>query len=546
MQFAFVSCQDVTLGAQNAYRRMIWEDERAPTDRRLGFVLHLGDFIYEIVTYPEDRQTSFDRRIRDVVRYPHGQKVRDFHIPTDVEDYRCAYRGYLLDPDLQDARARWPFVTMWDNHEFSWNGWQSLQNFGSGNVPAQTRKVAANQAWFEYHPARVSHGGSDPARFIAPQVRDAPIETFDAHGLGEEPNNLAAIGSLIAYRTLRWGANVELIVTDQHSFRSQEPTGRPEAAKLTSDAFPDMMSEDLMQVLDAGQLADGGTPRRELRFGGESVANFRQDEPPQSILGATQKAWMLDRLRASRATWKLWAVSQGVLDWRADPQNLPEGIGERWPASGYAGFGGGDHGAAYSERAEIYDFIERERITGFAAIAGDRHSFWAGLCAKSLPPGRFEPMGVSFVTGSISAPGLVEAYEHRFPKDHPLRALYLADRTGAKPEPAINMLLRHGVNSCLDYAQHRDLDRALARSNPDNAPHLSFVDMGGHGYAVVTATRDTLSCDFVCIPRPIERSPGADGGPLRYRVRHTVPLWPAGERPRMTKAVLEGDIGLSA
>src|SRR5579862_9861702 len=43
--FAFVSCQNVNLGAQSAYRRMIYEDERAPPAEQLGFVLHLGDFI---------------------------------------------------------------------------------------------------------------------------------------------------------------------------------------------------------------------------------------------------------------------------------------------------------------------------------------------------------------------------------------------------------------------------------------------------------------------------------------------------------------------
>ena len=49
VRFAFVSCNSVNEGAQNAYRRMIWEDERAPADRKLAFVLHLGDFIYEVV-----------------------------------------------------------------------------------------------------------------------------------------------------------------------------------------------------------------------------------------------------------------------------------------------------------------------------------------------------------------------------------------------------------------------------------------------------------------------------------------------------------------
>src|SRR5262249_37846264 len=168
VRFAFVSCQNVQQGASSAYRRMIWEDEQKAPEDQLGFVLHLGDFIYEIVWYPEDRpQGMYARRLRDIVRYPHGEKIRDFHVPTTVDDYRALYQAYLSDPDLQDARARWPFVCMWDNHEFSWKGWQSQQNF-DGVRPAQTRKVAANQAWFEYQPARViKPGDSTVDRYVA-------------------------------------------------------------------------------------------------------------------------------------------------------------------------------------------------------------------------------------------------------------------------------------------------------------------------------------------------------------------------------------------
>ena len=49
VNFAFVSCQSVNEGKLNAYRRMIFEDERAAPADQLGFVLHLGDFIYEVV-----------------------------------------------------------------------------------------------------------------------------------------------------------------------------------------------------------------------------------------------------------------------------------------------------------------------------------------------------------------------------------------------------------------------------------------------------------------------------------------------------------------
>ena len=336
VRFVFVSCQNANDGAQNAYRRMIFEDERAPEAERIGFVLHLGDFIYEIVWYPEDRpQGMYDRSLRDIVRYPHGEKISDFHVPTTVEDYRAVYRGYLSDPDLQDARARWPFVNMWDNHEFSWLGWQSLERFGGKNLPSQTRKVAANQAFFDYQPARITKpSGPSLDRFDPPHVVDTPVTHFDEHGLGLEPNNLAAIGSLTGYRTLRWGRNVELIVTDQRSYRSEEPTDRPEAKPLSSDDFPEFIPENAMEILDAGRTYNGGHPPDSIRSGNVEIANFSKDQPAQTILGAEQKTWFLDRLRDSKATWKIWGNTTATLDMRADLQNLPPGIGKRpWPES---------------------------------------------------------------------------------------------------------------------------------------------------------------------------------------------------------------------
>src|SRR6185295_13702092 len=193
---------------------------------------------------------------------------------------------------------------------------------------------------------------------------------------------------------------------------------------------------------------------------------------------------------------------------------------------------------------EIYDTVRDAGLTGFVTVSGDRHSFWGGYAAKALPPATFEPVGVAFVTGSVSAPGLVEAFEHRFPKDHPLRPLYVAD-VGGKPQPAVNLLMHHGVRSCLEYQRTGDAEAARRASNPDLAPHLTFLDMGGHGYATVRLTADAMECEFVCIPRPLERSEQADGGPLRYRVVHRVPLWGKGERPRLERRVVEGDPGLS-
>jgi alkaline phosphatase D len=224
---------------------------------------------------------------------------------------------------------------------------------------------------------------------------------------------------------------------------------------------------------------------------------------------------------------------------------LPAGLTKPWP-SGYANMGGATYGIAWVERGEIYDLVRDEKVSGFAIVSGDRHSFWAGYAAKALPPKAFEPVGLSFVGASIASPGAMEAYEHRLPKDHVLRPLFLADRPdGAKPDWTLNMLLKHGVRSCLEYAKSFDRGKARALSNPSLAPHLEFVDLGAHGYAKVRLTEDEMRTEFVCIPRPVTRSERADGGPLRYRVAHSAKLWKPGERPQLRLEVLEGDPGLA-
>jgi alkaline phosphatase D len=228
-------------------------------------------------------------------------------------------------------------------------------------------------------------------------------------------------------------------------------------------------------------------------------------------------------------------------------QNLPAGMVKNpWPADTYGIGRTDDYGAAYAERKEIYDLVRDAKITGFAIVSGDRHAFWAGYAAAHLPPRKFEPVGLSFVGGSLISPGGMEALEHGLRKDHPLRALFLADRPGGgKPEWTYNMLLRHGVRSCIEYAKNFDIKRALSLSNPQLAPHLEFVDLGGHGYAKVRLTGDEMRTEFVCIPRPITRSPSPDGGPIRYRVALTAKLWKPGEGPRLEVQVLEGNVGLS-
>ena len=545
VRFAFVSCQSVNEGAQNAFRRMLWDDARASADQRLGFVLHLGDFIYEVVEYPDETPHRYGRTVFDIGRIPDGRKVSNFHVPTTLEGYRTVYRAHIRDPDIQDARAHWPFVCIGDNHEFSSSGWQSFVDYGGKVEPAQALRVAANQAWWEYLPSRVRKAsGPGLDRFAGPVVANVPIPAMDEYGLGAEPNNLAAIGSMTAYRALHYGRHIEIIMTDLHSYSMQDPTDRPEAEAFGDKAFPLLFPEEPLAILDGGRAYADGEPPAEIPLGAATLPNFRKDEPPFSVLGRAQKAWLKDRLASSKATWKVWAATNGTLDMRADPQNLPAGLTKPWPWPGYATFGGGDFSTAFMERAEIYDAVRDAKVAGFVTLSGDRHSFWAGYASKALPPRDFEPVGVTFITGSISAVGLAEALEHGL-KQHPLRALYTVDRPGAAPEATLNLLLKHGVASALEYARSGDVERARALTNPYLAPHLDFVDMGGHGYAVVTADANAIETEFVCIPRPIARAAGEDGGPVRYRVSHRADRWISGTTPKMWQRVIEGDPKLS-
>ncbi|MGE0742329.1 MAG: alkaline phosphatase [Hyphomonadaceae bacterium] len=76
------------------------------------------------------------------------------------------------------------------------------------------------------------------------------------------------------------------------------------------------------------------------------------DAPGKTMLGAEQKAWLKDELRASRAPFKVLVSGGGFSK------------AER----------GGDSWAAYtSERDELFDFIRDHRIEGVFGISGDSH-----------------------------------------------------------------------------------------------------------------------------------------------------------------------------
>jgi phosphodiesterase/alkaline phosphatase D-like protein len=140
---------------------------------------------------------------------------------------------------------------------------------------------------------------------------------------------------------------------------------RPEAAKFQSKDFLWAIPEEALEALDSGP-------------------------PPQSMLGAAQKAWFLERLRSSSATWKSWDNTVGSLDWRTDFQNVPHGAGPLWPGEGYATFSAGVWAGYRTERAGILDFVCLLRRSAFeivapAGIRAGGRGVHRGLCVRARP-----------------------------------------------------------------------------------------------------------------------------------------------------------------
>ena len=109
----------------------------------------------------------YDRRLRDVVRYPDGEKVaglpRRRHARATTA--RSIARTCTIPTCRTRARAgrssRCGTTT-------SSPGWAGSRSSASAARCGQRRrvKVAANQAWFEYQPARVRKAGGDVARAL--------------------------------------------------------------------------------------------------------------------------------------------------------------------------------------------------------------------------------------------------------------------------------------------------------------------------------------------------------------------------------------------
>ena len=132
VSIVFASCQGFAPSKYGAYRHLI-ESEKSGRIKRPDMILHLGDYIYGLPEEADEPPAGIGID---------GKPIEDPQVAA-LSGQRRIYRGYLKDDDLQDARALYPFVCIWDDHEYANDPWQSYIA-GEGSRPQ--KRLAASQA----------------------------------------------------------------------------------------------------------------------------------------------------------------------------------------------------------------------------------------------------------------------------------------------------------------------------------------------------------------------------------------------------------------
>lgn len=551
VNIAFVSCQSYPPNRYGAYRRLLI-DERAGPDGGIAFILHLGDFVYDLpVEGGRGREGG-----RGAAPGDGGGRGRGAAPPggdsfgAALTEYRRIYRGYLADPDLQDARAAFPFVCVWDDHEFMNDSWQ-----GYGSRAAQARRLAANQAWFEFVPQILtgawSIGGvkNEARDYVRParEVVNTALRDFDEHFLSRESNNLAAIESLTIYRSLRWGATVDLILTDTRAYRSPSASPSVTVENIEDGTAPagtggvidrfEVYSEEYLAVLAEGRAANKGRPPRTVTINGRELPNVRAGAPPVTMLGARQKLWFKESLRRSRAVWRVWANPDPLMRFRFDLSAVDPGQtdGILWTDSwdGYP-----------NEREELMRFVREERIANVVSLTGDRHAHYAGLVAENYLASEPRYVVPEFACTSISSQARTGIVANQMRRDaehlaHLNRYTRPAPGGGNHEMPNLNVTMRAGARAADVMARTGDAAQA-ARAATGANPHLEYADNDAHGYAIARFTGTALNVEFVTVPS-VDATHGPDGPPIRRVVGFQVPAWAGGQPPRLVRTLTRGE-----
>ncbi len=426
IKYAMCACQDYIGRYWHSWRALLDENED------LDFVLYLGDYIYESVN--DARFQSTDPSTRSIV-LPDGLDTSPAQDGSrtgagTLRDYRTLYKIYRSDPLLREVHRLYPFVLTWDDHEFADDCWQDHSTSfsekdpnGGGFTSEQNtpRRVAANRAFAEFAPADIVRNETAPFP-----------------------------GDVTIYRSLRFGKNVEVFLTDQRMYRDDH-----------------LIAEGPINLAT-------GKVKKNTSVGARYFVRKAGFDPLEAaaaptLLGATQKQWFLNAVKASTATWKVWGNEVQVYQMALDLGTLPGVPG----ALSYVAYVNCDQWDGYrSERAEILGALRDANVSNLLVCTGDIHSFYAAELHVDFDAPSAKPVGVEFVTAGISSASLSKFVDDFLPAGDVFRPI---------------------VPGFISSA-----NSALLESNP----HLKFADTDSYGYALMTVSAARVDAQFVELGDP--------------------------------------------
>ncbi|MBI1192610.1 MAG: T9SS type A sorting domain-containing protein [Bacteroidetes bacterium] len=175
LRIAVLSCTCYQCGFFNPYASIAERND-------LDLVVHVGDYFYE---YPSGGY-GFNPLLNRLDE-PAGELIT-------LGDYRIRHSWYKLEPDSRRIHQNYPFIIIYDDHEFANDAWKggAQEHNEATEGPWSARLRAGYRAWMEWMPVR------------EPEVTD----------------------DYLAYRTLKYGDLVDFIVVDTRTERDQQDLSR--------------------------------------------------------------------------------------------------------------------------------------------------------------------------------------------------------------------------------------------------------------------------------------------------------------------------------
>ena len=362
VKFAVFSCALYSEGYFNAY------DAAAKSDAQ--YAVHLGDYLYEYGSDP----AKFGNK--DAVSL--GRVIVPANDMVSLDDYRTRYALYRSDVNLQALHAKMPWITVWDDHEFTNNAY--VTGAENHNTATQgdwtTRKSIAARVYHEWMPIRTPDASNllkiyrrfDFGNLFSLHMVDTRIEGRDQQydGFGDTDGG---IGRYVTGLTTGTDATRKMISTTQQTWLA--------AGMAASTATWQVLgNQDIMarmwlpaSVLKA-QATAGASP---------TAANV------QAVQTAITDYLSAKATRAAAGAAALTPSQAGLLNPSVNPR-LPYNL-DSW--DGYP-----------SQREAV---LQTAKAQGkkLVALSGDSHNAWF----TNLTTLAGEKVGVEFATSSVTAPG---------------------------------------------------------------------------------------------------------------------------------------------